>query len=155
MRIPKKIENKLKKITNNHPSLISRWKGQGLALKETKKNFSFITVFCRPEHENSGKKKKKKKKQTKQNKTHTHTHHHGFISSRNESGQAEKEEKKISCLKPISPNSSLRIPRKVAKKFKKFKNIILASFQAETGRDWPKKKEKKFLVRNYFYPTRA
>ena len=45
--------------------------------------------------------------------------------------------------------------QKKAKKFKKFNNIILASFQAEVGRDSPKKSEKKFLIWNRFYSTRT
>jgi len=36
----------------------------------------------------------------------------------------------------------LRIPKNIAKKFKQLKNIILASCQAETGRDRAKKEKK-------------
>jgi len=54
------------------------------------------------------------------------------------------------------PDPSLRIPKKIAKIFKQLKNVILASFQAKMGRDKPKKRrKKKFLARNCFYPTRA
>ena len=45
--------------------------------------------------------------------------------------------------------------REFRKKFKNLKNIILASFQAETGQDRPKKSEKKFLDQNCFFSTRA
>jgi len=65
-------------------------------------------------------------------------------------GQAEKERKFFLHSEPIVPDSSLRILNKIAKKFKQLKNIILASFQAETGWDKPKKREKNFLVRNCF-----
>jgi len=41
------------------------------------------------------------------------------------------------------------------KKIQNIKNIILASFQAETGRDRPKKSEQIFLEWNRFLPTRA
>jgi len=43
----------------------------------------------------------------------------------------------------------------MAKKFIQLKNIILASFQVETGRDRPKGREKNFLVWNSFYLTQA
>src|SRR6266567_1747078 len=72
-------------------------------------------------------------------------HHPGFISRRNGSGQAEKwRTKKISFLsvrtRPELENSKIN-----EKKFLKFKNIIQASFQYETGQDRPKNRdEKKF-----------
>ena len=77
-------------------------------------------------------------------------HHPGFISSRNGSGKDEKEGKHFLHSEPFLPNPSLRNTKKIAKKFKKLNNIILASFQAETGWDRPKKREKNFLIRNLF-----
>jgi len=72
----------------------------------------------------------------------------------------KKRKKKISHSEPFSPDLSLRFPKKIKIKLKKFiKKIkikkILASFQAETGREWLKKREKKFLAWNHFYPTQA
>jgi len=44
-------------------------------------------------------------------------------------------------LEPFLPDLSDRIPKIIAKKFKKLKNIILDSFRAKTGRDRLKKCE--------------
>ena len=79
----------------------------------------------------------------------------GFISFRNGSGQVEKERKKFSRLEPFLPDTSDRFPKKIAKKFKKLKNIILDSFQAKTGWDRLKKRKFFFLVWNCFFLTRA
>ncbi|MCF0311850.1 hypothetical protein L0F76_13905, partial [Staphylococcus aureus] len=62
-------------------------------------------------------------------------HHSGIISSENGSGQAEKERERNSRSGPFLPEQNERIPKKIAKKFKKLKNIILTLFQAKTGRD--------------------
>ena len=70
-------------------------------------------------------------------------HHPGFIPRRNRSGQAEKwRRKKISFLSvqtwPELENSKIN-----AKKFKKLKNLIQASFQDELGQDRPNNREEK------------
>ena len=63
-------------------------------------------------------------------------HHPGFISSRNWTGKAEKEGKFFLRSELFLPDLILRIPKKIAKIFKKLKKkIILASFQMETGWD--------------------
>ena len=99
--------------------------------------------------------KKKRKKFQKIKK-----HHYGFISSQNGLGDAEKERKKNYCFDQFLPNPEQRIPKKqqitfwlhfkqkfrsvptrrvtenskkIAKKFKKLKNTIMASFQAIIG----------------------
>ena len=41
-----------------------------------------------------------------------------------------------------------RIPKKIAKKFKKLKNIIMASFQAKTGRERLRKRKFFFSLRS-------
>jgi len=53
-------------------------------------------------------------------------------------------------MEPFSPDQSLRIRKKIAKKFKKLKNIILASLPAETGRDKQKKRETFFWFGTVF-----
>jgi len=99
--------------------------------KKEKKIFSFGTVFTRPELENSKINSKKIQK-----------NYLGFISSWNRLGHDEKKRKKISRSEPLLPDLSLRIPKKIAQKFKKLKNSIMASFEAETSRDRQKKREK-------------
>ena len=54
-----------------------------------------------------------------------------------------KGEKKNYRSDKFLPNPEQRI----AKKFKKLKNIILASFQAKTGWERPRKREKKLSIR--------
>ena len=61
----------------------------------------------------------------------------------------------FSGSEPCFPDPSLRIPKKISKKFKKLKNTILALFQAETDRDRLKKSENFFLVQNHFFLTQA
>ena len=90
---------------------------------------------------------KKKKKKIK--------HHPGIIPSRNETGQAEKVRKSFPLSEPFLLDPSYRIPKNVEEIFKKWKNIILASFQAEMGRDRLKKRKKKIFVPNRSYPTRT
>ena len=71
-------------------------------------------------------------------------HHYGFISSQNETGQAESDTKKKVII-PIRSNPPGKGNSKtIAKKCKKLRNIIMISFHAKTGRDRlrviPKKK---------------
>ena len=44
--------------------------------------------------------------------------------------------------------------KKIVKKFKKLKNIIMASFQAKTGQDSLRNRKKKIIVPINYYPTR-
>ena len=73
-------------------------------------------------------------------------YHYGFFSSQNGIGPAESDTKKKKKLSFESIPTRLGIgnDKKIAKKCKKLKKIILASFQAKTGRDKlrviPKKK---------------
>ena len=58
----------------------------------------------------------------------TKKHNPGLILSINGSGRTEKVGNCFPRSEPFLPDLSLRIPKKIAKKFKKLKNIILASF---------------------------
>ena len=80
-------------------------------------------------------------------------HHFGFISSQNGTGQAErdtKKKKKKLSFQSIPTRSGINNPQKIAKECKNFKNIIMASFQAKTVRDWLRMiiKKKKLLFRS-------
>ena len=64
-----------------------------------------------------------------------------------------RKRKKNSSKIPFLPDPGKNIPKKIAKKFKKLKNIIPAIFLSKPGRDRPGKREKKNLVPNSV-PTR-
>ena len=61
----------------------------------------------------------------------------------NKSGEAKKEKKKL--LFPFVPTRlGIENSDKIAKNFKKFKKIIMVSFQAKTGWDQLKKRKKNY-----------
>ena len=62
-----------------------------------------------------------------------------------------KRENKNYRFVPSLPDEKFKIPKKIAKKFKKLKNTILASFKARIGWKRPRKKENKYFRS---YPTR-
>ena len=68
-------------------------------------------------------------------------------------GLAEKEEKKLS-FRSVTNQTGIENSKKIAKKFKKLKNIIRASFKAKTGRERQRKGEKKIIVPISSYSTR-
>ena len=62
-------------------------------------------------------------------------HRYGFFSSQNGMRQAYNERKKIFSFWSIPTRPVIGNSKKIAKKFKKLKNIITASFQAKTRRE--------------------
>ncbi len=56
-------------------------------------------------------------------------------------------EKNFSPKIPFILDSGKKIPKKIAKKFKKLKNLFPALFIAKTGWDRPRKRKKKFYTR--------
>ena len=54
-----------------------------------------------------------------------------------------KIENKNYSFVPSLPDAKFKIPKKIAKKFKKLKNTIIASFKARIGWKRPRKKENK------------
>ena len=68
--------------------------------------------------------------------------------------QLTKRKKKNYRFNQFLPDQEQKIPKKIAKKFKKLKNIIMASFQAKTGWETPRKREKKIIVPICSYPIR-
>ena len=81
-------------------------------------------------------------------------HRYGFFSSQNGQGEAEKERKKNYRSDQFLPDQEQKINKKIAKKFKKLKNIIVASFQAKMGGERPRKRKKKIIVPINSYRTR-
>ena len=58
---------------------------------------------------------------------------------------AEKEKKKFYFRIPFILDSGKKIPKKIANKLKKLKNLFPTLFLAKTGWDWPRKKKKILL----------
>ena len=69
--------------------------------------------------------------------------------------QAEKEKKKIYFRISFKLDPGKKIPKKIAKKLKKLKNLIPTLFLAKTGRDMPRKREKNFTPEFRSYSTQA
>ena len=96
-----------------------------LADKEKKKNLVPNSVHTRFGKENSKKNRKKNQKIKKPLS--------GIIFSQNRMRQAKKERKKFQSRIPFTLDDGKRIPKKIAKKFKKLKNLIPALFLAKSG----------------------
>ena len=60
-------------------------------------------------------------------------HHYGFISSRSRLEKDEKERKQKLSFRSVSARCATENSKKIAKKFKKLRNTITASFQAKIG----------------------
>ena len=68
----------------------------------------------------------------------------GIISIQNGLREAEEERREIWSRIPFILDPVKKIPNKIAKKFKKLKNLFPALFLAKTEWDRPRKREKKF-----------
>ena len=67
----------------------------------------------------------------------------------------KRENKKKYRSDVFLPDPEYKIPKKKAKKFKKFENTIIASFQAKIGQERLRKREnKKKIIPTSSYPTR-
>ena len=71
-------------------------------------------------------------------------HPNVIISSQNWSGEAEKEREKKLLFRSVPNRSGIENSKKIAKKFKKLKNIIMPSFQAKMGRDSLRTRKKNY-----------
>ena len=65
--------------------------------------------------------------------------------------EAEKDRKKFYPPIPFKLDPGKKIPKKIAKQFKKSKNLISALFLSNKGRERPRKGKKKFcpVFRSY------
>ena len=70
-------------------------------------------------------------------------YHYGIISSQNRLEQAEKERKQKLSFRFVPTRPVIENSQKIAKKFKKLKNTITASFHAKIGRKRLRKRENK------------
>ena len=69
--------------------------------------------------------------------------------------QAEKEKKTFYFRIPLKLDSGKKIPKKIAKKLKRLKNLFPTLFLAKTGRDRPRKRKKNFTPEFHSYTTQA
>ena len=72
-------------------------------------------------------------------------HHYDFFSSQNGTGHAENEKKKLS-FQSVTTWPGIENSKKIAKKFKKLKNIIMSSFEAKMVQEWSRNREKKKII---------
>ena len=93
-------------------------------MDEKKKNLDPYSVHSRPEEKNSVKNCKKIQKIKKALS--------GIIFNQNGMRFAEKEEKKFYSRVPFKLDTGKKIPKKIAKQFKKFKNPFPTLFFAKT-----------------------
>ena len=68
---------------------------------------------------------------------------YGFFSSKNWLEKAEKKRKYKLAFRFVPTQSVIEKSKKIAKKFKKLKNTIMASFEAKIGWKRSKKRENK------------
>ena len=120
----KKIEKKIKKIKKPLSGIISIHKGLGEVEKE-RKIIVPNSVHTRPVEENCEKNNEIIQKIKK--------HFSGIISNQNGMRQAVKRRKKFQSRIPLTIDPGKKIPRKIAKKIKKLKNLFLVLFLAKTG----------------------
>ena len=64
-----------------------------------------------------------------------------------------KRENKNYSFVPSLTDALLKIPKKIAKKFKKLKNTIMASFKARIGWKRPRKKQNNYCRSVSFQPN--
>ena len=104
--------------------------------RERMKKEVVVPISSYPTRNRELKKNRKKIKKIKK-------HHYDFISSQNGSGEAEKERKKKLSIRSVPTQPGIENSKTIAKKLK---NIIMASFQAKTGWDRLRMREKKIVV---------
>ena len=123
-KVPKKMAKKFKTLKKPLSSIILSQSGIRQAEKENK-ILAPNSVPTQPELENSKKNSKKIQKIKKVNS--------GIISIRNGLRLAGKEGKKFQSQIPFILDPGKKVPKEIAKKFKKLKNLIPALFLAKTG----------------------
>ena len=121
-----KLAIKLKKLKNIFMAFFEAKMGWERPRKREKK--IIVPINSYPIRNRKLKKNSKKIQKIKK-------HRYGFFSSQNGWGEAEKERKKNYRSDQFLPDQEQKIKKKIAKKFKKLKNIVMASFQAKMGQE--------------------
>ena len=80
-------------------------------------------------------------------------YHCGFISSQNTLKKAEKDGKQKLSFRFVTTRHVIENSKNVEKKFQKFKNTIVASFQAIIGWNRPRNRENKKYDSASFQPN--
>ena len=82
-------------------------------------------------------------------------YYYGVISSQNRLEKAQREKIKIIVsFVPFRPDAKEKIQKKIAKKFNKLKDTVMASFQAKIGWKRPRKRKNKNCLSIPFLPDR-
>ena len=83
-------------------------------------------------------------------------YHYGVISSKNRLEKAQREKIKIIVSFRSVPTRRVRekIKKKIAKKFNKLKDTVMASFQAKIGWKRPRQRKNKNFLSIPFLPDR-
>ena len=124
-KIPKKLAKKFKKLKKTSFWHYFQPKWDEIGREREKKVLVPNSVHTRPRQENSKKNSKKIQKIKKPLS--------GNISSQNGMIQAGKGRKKFQARIPLIMHPGKKILKKIAKKFKKLKNLFQAIFLAKTG----------------------
>ena len=80
-------------------------------------------------------------------------YHYEFISIQNRQEKDEKERNKNYSSISLLPDAFYKIPKKIAKKLKKLKSTIMATFKDKLGRKRTRKRKIKITVPFRSYPT--
>ena len=78
--------------------------------------------------------------------------HYGVISSQNRLEKANEERKKKLSFRFVPTQNVIENSKKIAKKFNKLKDTVMASFQAKTGWKRPRKRKNKNCLSVPFLP---
>ena len=106
--------------------------------KTENKNYHYVSSY--PKRNRIFQKNNKKIRQTKK-------YHYDFISSENRQEKDEKDRKEKLSLRFFPVRRVIENSKKIAKKFEKLNNTIMASFQAKIG--WKRKRKRE--NKNYHY----
>ena len=121
-KIPKKIAKKFKKFQKSSFQNYFQPKWDEIGREREKKNLGPNSVHIGPRQGNSKRNSKKTKKPLS-----------GIIPKQNWMRQAGKGRKKFQSRIPFKLDPGKKIPKKIAQKYKKLKNIFQAIFLANTG----------------------
>ena len=141
--ISKKIAKKLKKLENIN--IASSQAKTGRERLRTWEKKILVLIHSNPTRNKEFQKDSKNIQKIKK-------HHYGFFSCQNGTGEVENVRKKKLSFWSIQTWLGIGNSKKIAKKFKKLKNINMASFQAKTGRERLRMWEKKNSHSDPFQP---
>ena len=143
MKIPNKIEKKIKKIKNLFLALFLATTGWDRPIN--RKNLVPNSVHTRPEQENCKKNRKKKSKNL----------FPAFFIAKTGWDRPKKRKKHFSREFRSYSTRARKFQKKIAKILKKLENLFLAFFLSTTGWDRLRKREKTFSPKFRSYSAKA